>query len=234
MDRKNTKLSRYDKSQISLVKKLIDKSDVIAYDLDQIIIRSEIPVVKEFNKDFKTKYRWQDHGWNSMADWIKEIGIRDDEKIVDIFNKYWMNPEILIKAPIVSSTYEFIEKMHDIGKKQLIITSRKPYFYESTLNWLEKNNLLKFIPEENIFMNRNEKMRGIDFKKTTIEKYADLMIEDSLIQLKEIVRHLETISDKANIIWIPAGPDKKLRKPRSKKIVKLRRIKYLSLVAQSC
>jgi hypothetical protein len=231
---KNEKISSYDKLQISLANKFINDSKVIAYDLDQIIVRSEIPVVKEFNKEFKTNHRWQEHGWNTMVKWLKDIGINDEEKITEIFSRYWLNPEILIKAPIVPSTFEFIKKMSEKGKKQLIITSRKPYFIESTMKWLDKNNILKYIPKENVFMNLDKKIEGIDHKKHVIHTYADLMIEDSFIQLEEIVIHLDKYKkDKTRIIWIPSGNDNRLKKPKSDRVVKFNKIKYLSLVAQS-
>ena len=83
-------------------------------------------------------------------------------------------------------------------------------------------------------MNLDKNITGIDHKKITFEKYADLMIEDSRFQMMKILKHLNNKSEENKyIIWIPAGPDKKLKKPRNKKVIKFSRIEYLSLVAQS-
>ena len=77
-------------------------------------------------------------------------------------------------------------------------------------------------------MNLDKNIEGIDHKKRIVHTYADLMIEDSFIQLEEIIMYIDEYKkDKTRIIWIPSGNDNRLKKPKSDRVVKFNKIKYL-------
>ena len=130
-------------SQIVLAKQSIYEAETFAYDLDQIILRSQIPVIEEFNKRHKTFYHWYEHGWDSMREWLRKDFGYTDNQIEQEYKDLWENAEILSNAPIIKPTLEFINKMKILGKKQLIITSRKPHLYDSTVKLLEKEHWFK-------------------------------------------------------------------------------------------
>lgn len=227
----------FEASQIILLSDAISKSEIIGYDIDQIIARSEIPVVTAFNKKHKTNFQWQEHGYGSMWKWLKkDMNFSDDDKVI---NKealsFWENSDLLFQAPIIQSTFEFMKLIKILGKKQYIITSRKPNLEKMTRRYLMLNKITNIIPKENIFVNKSVDVKGGVFKALMIKDLGiELMFEDSLSQIEEIVRIQSTQKNSTKIVWIPAGTDKHIKKPLNQNIIKVKDEFILpSLVAQS-
>jgi len=226
----------FESSQIILLSDAIYKSEIIGYDIDQIIARSEIPVVEAFNRKHNTNFCWQDHGYGAMWNWLKQINYSDEDEII---NKealsFWESPDLLNQAPLIESTYMFMKQMKTLGKKQYIITSRKPNLEKMTRRYLMFKGITNIVSEENIFINKSVDVKGGVFKALMIKDLKiELMFEDSLSQIEEILRLQNNLKSSAKIIWIPAGTDKAVKKPLNINVIKIKDEFVLPhLVAQS-
>ena len=226
----------FESLQIVLLLEAINKSEIIGYDMDQIIVRSEIPVVEAFNKKHKTNFSWQNHGYGSMRNWLRDqLNYKDEDLINSEALRFWENSDLLFRAPLIQSTIKFMKLMKILGKEQYIITSRKPNLGNMTLKYLKLNRVTDIVPEKNILINKCVDVDGFKYKALMIKDLGvQLMFEDSLNQIEEIVR-LQTMSlHSTKVVWMPTGVDKYIKKPSNSNVIKITDEHILPyLVAQS-
>jgi uncharacterized HAD superfamily protein len=217
--------------QIVLACQAIRESEKIGYDLDQMIAESRIPIIKEIKKKRGILYDWRTWGWHTTQKVLEEdFGLSKKEALKE--NLFlWENEKLLLKSPIIKPIKEFIGKMKLLDKEQYIVTSRKPHLHESTHQWLRNKAFFDLIPPENVFLNQDISLKGSVYKaKMCVSLGIKLFFEDCLEQVERII---ETSPD-IKVIWIPAGEDIFLAKPKSERVIKIPSLQLPNLlVAQS-
>ncbi len=171
------------------------KTYKLSFDADGVLINSGVPVIKAFNKLFKTDHKPEDvRGWFAIAEWAVAAGSTEDEAL-DLNEKLWTNPDILSKSPPMPGAVEFTRKLHEQGINLTVVTSRIPKLKENTIDWFRK--WMPWI--ERVYIRESKNIAGEIFKTEVINQLgARVHFEDGLDHTKLILDRTE-----ACIVFMP-------------------------------
>lgn len=102
-------------------------------DLDGVVADLMRPFLKEVNKEFNLKLRYEDISTYRFEDWIP-LNIEDLRVI-------WEAPEFILGQPLLPWAKWGINRLKDFGYSIHIITARKSHLKTFTLEWLEKHKI---------------------------------------------------------------------------------------------
>lgn len=177
--------------------------NAVGLDADQILIRSEVPVVKEFNSIFKTSYTVEELGWESISEWL--INLKFSEIDARNMDEYlWTDPDILFDSPPVPGGREVYRALEQLGKEQHIVTSRPPRLEEITRKWF--SIWMPWIPQERIHINKDKNVSGREFKAAKINELGlPVFFDDSEGQARVILER--TKAHKPHVVLVTSKYD---------------------------
>lgn len=110
---------------------------VALMDIDGVLADSEVPVVEEVNRIYKTNLKPEDIDcWFWMSKSITSItGSIEEGKKADCV---WFRPEILAKSPPIEGAVEGVKQLIDQGWEVWAATSRPANTREKTLEWIDE------------------------------------------------------------------------------------------------
>lgn len=187
----------------------------VSFDIDGVEAESADPVVRKFNKIFKTCYRVRDlQNYWSLVDWVK----KSDPRIVDPRDyaiKLWNSSEVMSAAPVVSGAWLFSNYAKDMLPHVHRITSRPSYLKDVTIDWYKRN--MPWVDPKliHIQVDGDMNIRNVDklssHKVRTIHELGvHLHFEDSWQEAEAIVS-----STHAKVILVPRPWNLNYEDPKS-------------------
>lgn len=181
----------------------------ISWDLDQVLIRTEVPVFEKVDKDFGTHYKDRKVvSWSSAAEWLVEDGkIQDFEKAKEYEETLWNKPEIIVKGPPNwrLRTLSFVAWQR--GIKQTITTSRPPIMESVTDVQVKKYFpwLVGHVNQRNISQPGINGKDGINFKVRHVselyqQNHSLIHLDDSMATMRKLVE----LHPNIDVIGFPA------------------------------
>lgn len=161
-------------------------------DLDGVIADLLTPFTKKINKEFGLSLKHEDITSFHFADCIPGLDW-------DSIKSVWENPKFILKQPLLPWAKWGINRLKGLGYTIYIITARKSYLKQATLQWLEKHEI-HF--DEIVTGKREEKWSYIE------RKGLDIFIEDKAQNALEAVRSCE------RVYLIDAPYNKQLDEPK--------------------
>lgn len=201
------------RKELSRVAEILEKVDLVGLDADQILIRSEVSVLQEFNSLFKTSFRPEDSDWGSVIEWLTARGFsRPDAEVYDEY--IWTDPDILFNSPPVPGGREAYRVLETMGKEIHIITSRIPSLEKITRLWFSQ--WMFWVSQERIHINSNPSLVGREFKAKKISELGlGVFFEDSPEHARKILDNTDAFvvlvsSKKGSANFEYQGPNERL------------------------
>ncbi|QQG41434.1 MAG: hypothetical protein HYV90_04735 [Candidatus Woesebacteria bacterium] len=167
---------------------------VISWDIDQVLSRTEIPVLDYCDKDLGTNYSSRKIiGWNSIANWLVEDDLMNKKDALEYEWRVWSDPKILLAGEANQKLRNLSIVANVRGVKQYVTTSRIPSLADSTFMWLNHN--FPWIPTDHIGINPNSNLDGNEFKARRV---AELFkFNPGMVHLDDSMRLARTLLQKA-------------------------------------
>ncbi|HJY98392.1 MAG TPA: hypothetical protein VJ227_01620 [Patescibacteria group bacterium] len=97
----------------------------ISWDFDQVLLKSEVPVLDFVDKDLGTRYSGRKiKGWNSISKWLTEDGLKPEKEALEYEDWVWTEPKIIKDALPNERLRALSLAAKRRGIKQTISTSR--------------------------------------------------------------------------------------------------------------
>lgn len=150
----------------------------IAWDIDGVSARPEIPVLEIMNERLGTDYRPEDiRHWYWVSETVQEI--TGNSALAQELESNWFKPEVLGRAPPDKGTLFVVRFCHFLHFNQIFVTTRLPECSEATCEWF-RQYLPWVVTEGLLHIRRDTQEKGDDFKmKKAIEVGADIFFEDN-------------------------------------------------------
>lgn len=171
----------------------------ISWDFDQVLLRSEIPVLEFVDNKLGTRYAGRKiKGWNSVAGWLVADGIMQPDKANDFENYVWTEPSIISKAPVNGALQALSYVAWQRGIPQTITTSRIPKLADTTFEQVEK-----FFPWLQGRVNQRIKaVPGVSGEDYKVEKVSDRFKHNS-----NLVHHDDSMTFMRKLLSAVPGID---------------------------
>ncbi len=171
----------------SKILKLKQKSNLnIGIDIDEVLIFTWDEVLKRYNKKFNKNLKFKD---------IKNFNFNDDENLEKEFYSYFKEMN-LNHAPHQNSL-EILKKLKDDGHNLYLITSRKEWQINKTIEWINKHFEPNFFKDILFTSIKNDLNKDKNESKNTLKgDYLinnkipmDIVIEDAKHHIENYVKH---------------------------------------------
>jgi hypothetical protein len=165
---------------------------MVSVDNDGVISNTRGLVANGVNEVLGTNYTGHDiRNWRWATEVLTEHGMKDEEAR-KLEQKYWYDPDYLLKAEPMPGAYKFFQWFEERNLEMpTVVTSREYGLYESTVEWYRQN--IPILDKEKIVMQKSNEMRG-DYYKAWVVKYhtkSDIHLEDSPIHAKLIMDYTD-------------------------------------------
>lgn len=177
----------------------------ISWDFDQVLIMSEIPVLDFVDKDLGTHYAGRKiKGWNSIAKWISEDGIKTRKEADEYEDWVWTEPKIVREAPPNRCLQAFSFVAWQRGIPQSMTTTRPPKLAEVTYKQVEMH-----FPWLAGYVNQRSPLEagvpGTDYKAIKVAERSLVSpnlvhLDDSMVCMRKILK----LNPDVDIIGFPA------------------------------
>lgn len=172
----------------------------MSLDMDGVIADSRIPAAAEFNRRYGTNHNAQEiTSWESVQEWGLELGMTEEEAIHQD-KDIWSRSDVLFNSPVMPGALEFLTRLHELGVKPPVITSRLPIHKDMTIHWFR--TFITVVSPEQLYIRANEDIEGENFKPPVIEvKSLLLHVDDAPNHGEQILRRT-----KAGLILLSNDP----------------------------
>jgi hypothetical protein len=167
----------------------IFRGHVVGIDVDQILLSSIHPVIKQVSVDFDglefplSSFK----GWNSIRDFLLAAG-KNPKEAEEYEDWVWRDSEIIKNAPPIVEAQAFTKTLTYFGIEYYAITSRAPRLSDATYHSFSK--YFDWIREDQICQNEDENLEGDDYKWMKVkEKKVTLHLDDAPHQMELILKN---------------------------------------------
>ncbi len=187
---------------------LNQKDLLISWDFDQVLIKTEIPVLSFVDRDLGTNYFDRKiKEWNSIAKWLIEDGIKSEKDAYEYEHEVWTNPKIMKWALPNEKLQSLSYAAYLRGIPQVLTTSRVPKLAETTFAQVD----LFFPWLKNCVNQRTYEKSGINGEDFKASKIAGLFrLNPNTIHLDDsmtLMRKLINICPEIGLIGFPNPED---------------------------